>query len=84
MNDAEMMAEAIEKVVDDKIAKALRDGTQTVTAEYMGTDADGKMWVMLPGAASATPVRRSSVETSVGDTVNVTVGDGMPAGWRIS
>lgn len=77
MNDAEMMAEAIEKVVDDKIAKALRDGTQTVTAEYMGTDADGKMWVMLPGAASATPVRRSSVETSVGDTVSVTVGDGM-------
>lgn len=77
MNDAEMMAEAIEKVVDDKIAKALRDGTQTVAAEYMGTDADGKMWVMLPGAASATPVRRSSVETSVGDTVNVTVGDGM-------
>ena len=77
MNDAEMMAEAIEKVVDDKIAKALRDGTQTVAAEYMGTDADGKMWVMLPGAASATPVRRSSVETSVGDTVSVTVGDGM-------
>lgn len=77
MSDADIMAAAIEKVVDEKIAKAVRDGTQTVTAKYMGADSEGKAWVMLPGASSATPVRRSSVEASVGDTVSVTVGNGM-------
>ena len=77
MSDARNMVEAFERLVDEKIAKALRGGPSTVPAEYIGADSDGKMWVMLPGATSATPVRRSSVETSVGDTVIVTVAGGM-------
>lgn len=77
MSDARNMVEAFERLVDEKIAKALRGGPSTVPAEYIGVDSDGKAWVVLSGAESMTPVRRSSVEASVGDTVSVTVTDGM-------
>lgn len=77
MSEAKNMVDAIERLVDEKIAKAKRGGPSTVPAEYMGEDSEGKAWVVLAGAGSMTPVRRSSVEASVGDTVSVTVSDGM-------
>lgn len=77
MSDAKNMVDAIERLVDEKIAKAMRGGSSTVPAEYMGEDSEGKAWVVLAGSGSMTPVRRSSVEASVGDTVSVTVADGM-------
>ncbi len=76
MNGAKILAETIEKVVDDKIAKAMRGGTQTVEAEYVGTDSQGKSWVLLPGADSATPVKSMAVEAKAGDVVSVTIGNG--------
>ena len=76
MNGAKMLAETIEKVVDEKITKAMRGGVQTVEAEYVGTDSQGKSWVLLPGADSATPVKSMAVEASAGDVVSVTIGNG--------
>ena len=76
MNGAKILAETIEKVVDGKIAKAMRGGVQTVEAEYVGTDSQGKSWVLLPGADSATPVKSMAVEASAGDVVSVTIGNG--------
>ena len=42
----------------------------------MGTDSEGKGWVMLPGAEGPTPIRRMAVEAKAGDTVAVTIGYG--------
>lgn len=77
MSEVENMVDAIEKLVDKKIANAMRGGSSTVPATYMGTDSEGKAWVVLAGADAATPVRRTSVEAARGDTVSVTVADGM-------
>lgn len=77
MSEVENMVDAIEKLVDKKIANAMRGGTSTVPATYMGTDSEGKAWVVLAGADAATPVRRTSVEAARGDMVSVTVSDGM-------
>ena len=76
MSGAKYLAEMIERVVDEKIAKALRGGTKTVYGEYVGTDSEGKSWVMLPGADNATPVKTMSVEAKAGDIVSVTIGNG--------
>ena len=77
MSEVENMVDAIEKLVDKKIANAMRGGSSTVPATYMGTDSEGKAWVVLAGADAATPVRRTSVEAARGDMVSVTVADGM-------
>ena len=66
----------IEKLVDSKIEKAMSGGTQTVLAEYKGTDSQGKGWVVIAGSTESTPISRATVEASPGDTVSVTVGDG--------
>lgn len=77
MSEVENMVDAIEKLVDKKIANAMRGDSSTVPATYMGTDSEGKAWVVLAGADAATPVRRTSVEAARGDMVSVTVADGM-------
>lgn len=77
MKPVDGLVSTIEKLIDEKIAKALRGTTKTVPAEVAGTDDEGTTWVSLPGAESPTPVRRSSVEVSQGDIVSVTVGDGI-------
>lgn len=66
----------IEKLVDSKIEKAMQGGSQTVLAEYKGTDSQGKGWVVIAGSTESTPITRATVEASEGDTVSVTVGDG--------
>jgi len=77
MTDASgIIADAVGTAIDSKIAKALGVDQQTMPCEYMGEDSEGKAWVLLPGADSVTPVRRSSVEASAGDTVSVTIRDG--------
>ena len=66
----------IEKLVDSKIEKAMQGGSQTVLAEYKGTDSQGKGWVVIAGSTESTPITRATVEASPGDTVSVTVGEG--------
>ena len=70
------LTSVIEKVTDRKVRNAMRGGAQTVTAEVFGIDTEGVVWVMLPGADEATPVRSSTVEVSVGDKVRCDVGGG--------
>lgn len=78
MSDAaQIIASKVEEVVDSKVAKASRGGTTSVQAVYKGEDAQGKPWVLIAGADEPTPVRRMSVQAEVGDTVTVTVGNGM-------
>lgn len=76
MNAAEVIASKIEEAIDLKLRNALKVRTTTLPAMFSGTDDQGKGWVLLPGAPSPTPVRRSSVEASEGDTVSVTIANG--------
>ena len=73
-----MSAESeLAKVIADAISKkSPQQGSTTMPAEYMGKDAEGKAWVLLPGAEESTPVSRMAVEAAVGDTVSVTVANG--------
>ena len=77
MNPAKTIADSIEEAVDAKIAKSQRGGQKTVTAVYCGKDSDGKPYVQIPGADDTTPIRRMSVQADVGDTVTVTIENGM-------
>lgn len=65
------------KVIADAIAaKTGGAGSSTVPAVFQGTDAEGKGWVLLPGATEPTPVSRMAVEAAQGDTVSVTIANG--------
>ena len=77
MNPARLIAETVEESIDAKIEKASRGGQKTVTAVYCGKDADGKPYVQIPGADDTTPIRRMSVQADIGDTVTVTIENGM-------
>lgn len=77
MNPAQIIADTVEQAVDSKIAKSQRGGVKTVTAVYCGKDADGKQYVQIPGADDTTPIRRMSVQADIGDTVTVTIENGM-------
>lgn len=77
VNPAKTIADSIEEAVDAKIAKSQRGGQKTVTAVYCGKDSDGKPYVQIPGADDTTPIRRMSVQADVGDTVTVTIENGM-------
>lgn|GEM_PF-4256807 len=76
MRPEDVITNAFIKAADIKARKAMRARTETLPAEYVGTDSEGKGWVLLPGADSPTPVRRMAVEAAAGDTVSVTVGNG--------
>ncbi|MBO7701988.1 MAG: hypothetical protein J6S36_03655 [Eggerthellaceae bacterium] len=77
MNAPKTIAESIEEAIDSKIEKASRGGVKTVTATYVGKDADGKPYVQIPGSDSDTPVRRMSVQADINDVVTVTIENGM-------
>ena len=76
MRPDDMIAKAIKSAAEAKVARAAKVKVTTLPAQYMGTDSEGKGWVMLPGANGPTPVRRMAVEAKAGDTVAVTVGYG--------
>ena len=76
MRPDDMIAKAIKSAAEAKVARAAKVKVTTLPAQYMGTDSEGKGWVMLPGADGPTPVRRMAVEAKAGDTVAVTVGYG--------
>ena len=68
---------ALTKAIADAIyAKVPKQAQTSMPATYQGKDAEGKAWVLLPGATSPTPVKRMAVEAKQGDTVSVTVGNG--------
>lgn len=69
------LAQAIANAVDAKVA-GMRPESSTMPATYQGRDAEGKGWVLLPGATDPTPVSRMAVEADLGDTVSVTVANG--------
>lgn len=70
------IAALIERLVDKKVEKALRSLEQTTRAEVVGTDSQGKTWVVMAGSDERTPVKTSAVEVSPGDAVTVKVGKG--------
>jgi len=70
------IARSIERVVDEKVSKALRRMPKSVTAEVVGRDGEDVIWVKLPGAEEPTPVHRSAVQVKAGDMVMATVGNG--------
>ena len=63
-------------VADAIYSKSSKQAQTTMPGTYRGKDAEGKAWVLLPGAESPTPVKRMAVEATPGDTVSVTVGNG--------
>lgn len=75
MSAEQELANAIANVVESKLDN-LRSESTTMPATYQGRDAQGKDWVMLPGATSPTPVHRMGVEAVSGDIVNVTISNG--------
>jgi len=74
--DLSRVAKAVERVVDEKVSKALKRMPRSVSARVVGKDGEGKIWVLLPGAESPTPVKHTYVDVREGDRVAVTVGDG--------
>lgn len=72
----DMIAKTIKKAAETKVARAMKVKVTTLPAQYLGTDSEGKGWVMLPGSDGPTPIRRSAVEAKAGDTVAVTIGYG--------
>jgi len=77
MRPEDVLAQAIGRAAQGVVRRALKVGVATLPATFVGTDAEGKGWVLLPGAESPTPVRRLSVDAAKGDTVSATVGNGM-------
>lgn len=69
------LAKAIADAVNAKI-ESMRPESSTMPAVYQGHDAEGKGWVLLPGATEPTPVARMAVEAVQGDTVSVTIANG--------
>lgn len=75
MSAEQELANAIANAVEVKLDN-LRSESSTMPATYQGKDAQGKDWVLLPGAVSPTPVSRMAVEAVPGDIVSVTISNG--------
>lgn len=75
MSAEQELANAIANAVEVKLDN-LRSESMTMPATYQGRDAQGKDWVLLPGATSPTPVSRMAVEAVSGDIVSVTIANG--------
>ena len=71
-------ANALERAIDRKIAKAVGKRTRT-TGTVTRIDVDGTVYVQVEGADSDTPVSRSTASVAPGDTVSVRIENGSAA-----
>ena len=75
MNPDKIIADAVISTASELAKRAARSEETTLPAKYVGKDAEGKGWVLLPGADSPTPLSSASVEAEPGDAVIVTIGN---------
>ena len=69
------VAERIEQVIDEKVAKG-QPKNDVVTAKVVSEDVDGVVWVQFEGAEGTTPVTSTAVSVEPGDYVNVRIDEG--------